>query len=104
MNIRPIGVWFSVALLIFLLSFCLAYGAGVGVARVRNQPLWKMGSLNDVEKQQFDATLSALITLRRLRFASGHDKEKLKSNLQFEINRLKDLKAQPGMQPVRPLI
>src|SRR5260370_16449129 len=96
MNKRPIGVWFSVALLIFLLSICLGYEAGVGIARVRNQPqLWKMGSLNDVEKQQFDATLSALITLRGLRFASGHDKEKLKITLQFEIHRIKNLKAHP---------
>lgn len=105
MNKGPIGIWLSVALLIFLLSLWLGYEAGAGIAHIENPPqLWKMDSLNNVEKQQLEATLSALMTLHNIRFKPRQDKEKQKSALEFEIDRLKDLKAQPAMQSIKPLI
>jgi hypothetical protein len=105
MNRRQIGVWFSAAFLILLLSICVGYGGGVGVAHVRHQPkLWKVGSLNDAEKQQFAATLSALTILHSLRFTEEHGQDRLKSALQFEIDHLKEWELQPGMQPIKPVI
>jgi hypothetical protein len=106
MTKKLIGAWSSVALFIFLFSVWLGYEAGVGIAHKQNLPqLWRLGSLNNVGKQQLDATLPALTKVYALRFNGAHEEEKLNgSNLYFEIDQLKALEAQPNTKAISSVV
>ena len=108
---RPIGVWFSLALLILILSSWLGYEAGVGIAHVRNRAkLRTMGSLSASERTHIQAVLSALDAMQELRFLTlfgtkfltSFGTEKVRSLLLFQIGKLEALRARPEIQDVRP--
>ncbi len=105
MNKRPIGAWSGVALLTLILSLWLGYKGGTGIAHARNSAQQRtMGSLSAAERAHLKAVLQALSRVQTLRFAAAHDLEKLRSNLLFEIENLENLRAQPDMQGVRPVV
>src|SRR6266481_5089560 len=98
MNKRAIGVWFSVVLLIFIISIWLGYESGTSIARHR-----ATGPLSAVEDAHFNHVLSALSDMNMMRFGGFHDSEKLKSNLLSEIGRLETLRSRPDIQDVKPV-
>jgi len=101
---RPIGVWFSAALLLLILSASVGYEAGVRIAHVRNRAKMEtMGSLTAPERAHIQAVLSALEAMQQLRFLTSFGTEKVRSNLLFQIEKLETLRAQSEVQDLRPV-
>jgi hypothetical protein len=99
---RPIGVWFSLALLILILGGWLGYEAGIGIARVRNRAkLRTMGSLSAGERAHLESVLPRLSSMSMLRFAAIFGAEKVRSTLLFQIGKLESLRSQSDLQEVR---
>ena len=66
---RPIGVWFSIALLLLLLGGWLGYIAGIAAARARfrAQEQHTMSRLDSVTRTRLNSTLSALSVIEMFR-------------------------------------
>ena len=95
---RPIGVWFSLALLILVSCCWLGYAAGVrfASARVRRQ--------QETTGPRLSPELATLPFMRLLRMASTSNPEKLRSSLLFETGRLEALVQEPKMQDVASVV
>jgi hypothetical protein len=104
----PIGVWFSVALAIFLLSLWIGSHLGSTVA-----PYWYRHkqrvqiSLYGPERAHLESVLSELTTVQMLQlFSAGNanDEELGKKYLLNDIEVLKNLERKSGLEEIKPAI
>ncbi len=95
---RPIGVWFSLALLILGLCSWLGYMAGVRVAHayVRRQ--------QENAAARFGPELLTSTLIRILRLGSVSNAEELRSALLFETGKLETFVQEPKMQEVSSVL
>ena len=108
----PIGVWFSVALTIFVLSVWVGsklgskLGAEFAVYQYRRQQQ-EQGTLSAAERAHFNLVLSELESIQTLYtyvLATRHDKKLNKTCLLNEISGLEDLEHKADAQQIRAVV
>jgi hypothetical protein len=104
----PIGVWFSVALVIFVSSAWIGSKAGSRYAQHwENRQRQKQGTLHGPEWARVDSVLSQLDAVQLLHFLAGisqNDKKLGQKYLLSEIGGLEELRRRPDTQEIRPVV
>lgn len=104
----PIGVWFSVALVIPVSSAWMGSKAGSKIAQHwENYQQQKQGTLRGPNWAHVESTLSelsAIQVLQLLAVATRNDKNVAKKYLLNEIGGLEELKRRPGAVEIGPVI
>lgn len=100
---RPLGVWFSLALLIVIGSACVGYYAEVGLARaheyVRSR---KTRSAVTPEQVHFERVTSALYRIQVRRLLASFPNKRTEM-LQGEVRDLEWIRSQADLQDIRPV-
>lgn len=104
----PIGVWFSVALTIFVLSVWMGskLGTEFAVYQYRRQQQ-EQGTLSAAERARVNLVLSELESIQTLRtyaLATRDDKKLNKTCLLDEISELENLEHKADAQQMRPAV
>jgi hypothetical protein len=100
---RPLGVWFSLALLILIGSAFVGYYAEVGFARAHEYVRsWRTRSAATPEQAHLEAVTSALYRIQARRLFATYP-EKRTEFLQVEVRDLERLRLQPDLQDIRPV-
>jgi len=105
---RPIGVWFSVALVILVSGTLVGSKLGSKIAQYwDSRQRQKQGTLHGPEWAHVESTLSelsAIQTLQLLAVTTHNDKSLAKKYLLNEIEGLENLKRRSGDVEIRPVI
>jgi hypothetical protein len=105
---RPIGVWFSLALVILVLGAWVGSKLGSKIAQYwDSRQRQKQATLHGPEWAQVDSVLTQLYAVQVLQLFAGvseNDKKLGQKYLLNEIKGLEDLKHRPGAQEIRPVV
>jgi hypothetical protein len=105
---RPIGVWFSVALVILVSGAWVGSKSGSKIAQYWDtRQRQEQGTLHGPEWARVDSVLSQLDALQLLHFLAGisqNDKKLGQKYLLNEIGGLEDLRRRPDAQEIRPVV
>lgn len=105
---KPIGVWFSIALLPLIGGAAVGWKAGKQLAVVwHHHQQQSVGSLPSIEREHIDSVTSALseVTLLRLIVAStASDPSKQQTVRQYQIEALNRLRERTDLADIRPIL
>jgi hypothetical protein len=105
---RPIGVWFSVALVILVSGAWVGSKSGSKIAQYwDSRQRQKQGTLHGPQWAQVDSVLTQLYAVQLLQLFTGvsqNDKELGQKSLLNEIRGLEDLSRRPDAQEIRPVV
>jgi hypothetical protein len=105
---RPLGAWFSVALVILVLGAWVGSKSGSKIAQYWDtRQRQKQGTLHGPGWAQVDSVLTQLYAVQLLQFFAGigqNDKKLGPKYLLNEIGGLEDLRRRPDAQEIRPIV
>jgi hypothetical protein len=105
---RPIGVWFSVALIILVSGAWVGSKAGSKIAQYCDtRQRQKQATLHGPESAQHDSVLTQLYAVQLLQLfavVSQNDKKLGQKYLLNEIGGLEDLRRRTDAQEIRPVV
>lgn len=108
MKKAPIGVWFSAALIIFVLGIWVGYTAGARCARYWDtHQRQKQGPLHGAEwahAESISAQLGVIQTTRLFAGLGQFDKNLAKKYPLAEIDEFEKLRNRPDVQEIRPVV
>jgi len=105
---RPIGVWFSVALVILVSGAWVGSKSGSKIAQYWvNRQQQEQGTLRGPQWAQVDSVLTQLYAIQLLQLFAGisqNDKELRQKYLLNEVGGLEDLRRRTDAQEIRPVV
>ena len=102
---RPIGVWFSVAILILILGGCLGYAGGIGVAHIGDYVQQRArGSLNAATQHHLRTVMSQLREMQFMEMFGAALATKTAAVSPPDIRALEKLRGKKELQDIRPVV
>lgn len=103
---KPIGVWFSIAGLILLVSGWLGYQATLALVgvRFRAQQRRMIAALDPAARARFNSTLSALTVVQMLRLSTTAPSHSSPNDLRAEAEKIQKLAHHPETNDLQPVL